>query len=169
MNPNCFILKAAVLSWLVLAVLLSFANADPGKCTEPIPPCGQTCGRAGSHPVSCLVNVSETSVGATVDRDPICVSSGTKIEWFTSESPSRFTVKFGTPHPFNAASPPTYAGNETQSPTGGKAVGPAGACYQYSVQHCNGAHCTPVVDPKVIVNSGRHPKKPKVPRDPVKE
>jgi hypothetical protein len=153
MKLSRLVYKNAGLFWLMLVVLVNSANAGTGLCPEPYPPCGQACGRSGSHPVSCFVKVTEASGGAIVDRDPVCVSSGTKIEWFTAESSSQFTAKFGTPNPFNT-SPPTFSGNETQSPKGGKAVAPAGGCYQYSVQHCIKGVCPPLVDPKVIVTSG---------------
>jgi hypothetical protein len=157
MKLSRLVYRNAGLPCLLLAVLVNSAIAGaPGKCADT---CTPNCGSASSG-VPCNVTVSETSGSnpvATVNRDPICVFSGTKISW-SSDPLSDWTVTFGTSHPFPATTHGKFNGKQGHSagdtaslPNGS----PASVCYQYSVEHCiNGKKCAQV-DPKVIVTNVR--------------
>jgi hypothetical protein len=165
MKLSRFVYRNVALSWMVLwmvlAAFVNFANAGtPGMCSDT---CTPNCGTSGSSGVACDVAVSETS-GPTgpvsaVNKNPICIFSGTKISW-SSDPLSEFHVIFGASHPFPAVTHGKFDGKPGQS-AGETASIPPGqdsVCYQYSVEHCiKGKKCAQV-DPKVIVTSVRkHP------------
>jgi hypothetical protein len=135
--------------WLVLALSVNSAIAGtPGPCSDTT---GTWCGSGGV----CTIKVSEATGTTTVDNPAVEVKSDTRIEWSTTSG--RFTVTFRAPHPF----PNTPSGKFNGAPghnSGDKATiahtSPP-ACYQYSVEHCNGSGVCATIDPKVIVTNVR--------------
>jgi hypothetical protein len=172
MNPNCFVFRNVVLSWLVLAALVTSAEAGTAAKCDVVPTCAKKCGSPSSSGVPCFVRISETGGlstaiaqnlvggGAGKPQDPICVKPGTQIIWFSLEESSRFKVDFGTLNPFANTSSGSFAGNQGQFTGDTATLAPHSSgtdCYQYSVQHYSSGHWA-TADPKVIVDSGRHPK-----------
>jgi hypothetical protein len=180
MKPVRLVCAKAGSTLLALGVLVSSAIAGtPGKCQPDPPPdtCDHVgyCGHAGSDPnMPCFVRISETGgaapaatvtaenvTGGPGSPDYICVHGTTEILWFTLEEPSSFKVAFGAAHPFPSTgrtTAPTFNGKKGKKKPIGKPiserVNDTDGCYQYSVQHCIGNKCTPVLDPKVIVKGG---------------
>ena len=96
-----------------------------------------------------------------MDGGDVCVTLGTKIKWFTSDTDSKFTVNFAQ-NPFaHPATPASFSGTDGDAPKGGKAShlppnppnppNPTDACYQYSVTYSVKGSPNAVLDPKVIV------------------
>lgn len=172
MRLSRFVYRGVGLACFVLAVVVtpvmagSTAHCDFSRCTIT-----NLCGSPGNGPSgrACIVKVSEvtTSNGSLVTNvtpDIICVRPNTEILWYTLEPNSEFTVTFGS-HPFPSTSSGTFPGKKGQ-PSGDTAGGNS-ACYQYSAVHrINGKAAQ--VDPKVIVDGGRHPDKQQAPKKPIK-
>jgi|HubBroStandDraft_3_1064219.scaffolds.fasta_scaffold09772_2 hypothetical protein len=159
MKPVRLVCAKAGSTLLALGVLVSSAIAGSGPCTTT-PDCGHhRCGRSGHRAVACYVRISEEGSVATVTAQDsigngdVCVTPGTKIEWFTSDPSSNFTVTFAQ-NPFGHSPAASFSGTDGDAPQGGKVSHlPANACYQYSVTH-SATGSSASLDPKVIVKGG---------------